>query len=42
MLSLGRNSADEIGEKAGAVVRIGKRKLYSVQKIEEYINTLME
>lgn len=38
MLSVGKNTAYKIGEEAGAVVRLGKRKLYVVSKIEEYIN----
>lgn len=37
MLSVGRNTANSIGEAAGAVVRIGKRKLYNVAKIEAYM-----
>lgn len=42
MLSIGRNTAAEIGEKAGAVIRIGRRKLYNVSKIEDYMNKLTE
>lgn len=42
MLSLGRNNAAELGEKAGAVIRVGRRKLYNVKKIERYINTISE
>lgn len=42
MLSIGKNTASGIGEKAGAVVRIGTRKLYNVKKIEEYIEQLTE
>lgn len=37
MLSCGRTSADQIGESAGAVTRIGRRKLYNVSKIERYL-----
>lgn len=40
MLSLGRHSADKIGTEAGAVVRIGKRKVYNVEKIQNYINSI--
>ena len=40
MLSTGRNTADQIGTAAGAVVRIGRRKLYRVDKVEAYINKL--
>ena len=42
MLSLGRGTADMIGEKAGAVVKIGKRKLYKVSKVNEYLEHLTE
>ncbi len=42
MLSVGRNSANEIGEKAGAVTRIGRRKLYNVEKVRNYLNQLSE
>lgn len=40
MLCIGKNSASEVGEKAGAIVRIGRRKLYNVKKIEAYINSM--
>ena len=42
MLSLGRNTTAEIGEKAGAVIKIGRRRLYNVKKVEEYINSITE
>lgn len=42
MLSVGRNTADEVGVKAGAVIRLGKRKLYNVKKIEAYLDNLTE
>lgn len=42
MLSVGKNTAAEVGEKAGAVVRLGRRKLYNVKKIEEYMQQLAE
>lgn len=37
MLSVGRNTALKIGEEAQAVIRIGKRKLYNVERIKEYM-----
>ena len=37
MLSVGRNTAFKIGEEAQAVIRIGKRKLYNVERIKEYM-----
>lgn len=42
MLSVGKSTADKIGEEAGAVVRLGKRKLYIVSKIAGYINSKSE
>lgn len=42
MLSIGRNTAAEIGEKAGAVIRIGRRKLFNVKKIQAYIDSHTE
>ena len=37
MLSVGRNTALRIGKEANAVISIGKRKLYSVEKIRAYM-----
>lgn len=42
MLSLGKASSNQIGEDAGAVIRIGKRKLYNVEKVKAYMNRLSE
>lgn len=42
MLSLGRGTANEIGEKAGAVIRVGRRKLYNVDKVKAYLNITSE
>ena len=42
MLSIGRITADEIGKEAGAVVRIGRRKLYNVAKVQAYIDCITE
>lgn len=41
MLSVGKNTAIKIGNESGAVVKIGNRKLYNVQTIEEYVKQLM-
>lgn len=38
MLSCGRYSAVQIGEAAEARIQIGKRVLWNVQKVREYIN----
>ena len=40
MLSCGKVTANLIGEKSGAVVRFGKRKLFRVQVIKDYLNGL--
>ena len=42
MLSCGKNTANLVEEKAGAVIRIGRRKLFNVEKIKEYMSTLSE
>lgn len=42
MLSCGRASAKKIGEQAEARIYIGRRILYSIQKIQAYINSLAE
>lgn len=41
-LSLGRRSAEKIGEDAKAVVRVGRRKLYNFQKIQKYVDAISE
>ena len=38
MLSCGYKSANKVGENAGAVVRVGRRKLYNVEKIKAYLD----
>lgn len=40
MLCLGRASSEQIASAAGAVIRIGKRKVYHVGKIEAYMESL--
>lgn len=37
LLSVGRISAREIGERSGAVVKVGRRNFYNVKKVENYI-----
>lgn len=37
MLSCGRVTAERIAESAGASIKIGKRRLYNVKKIENYL-----
>ena len=40
MLGSGLATARRIGEEAGAKIRIGKRVLWRVDLIEEYLDTL--
>ena len=40
ILSVGKNTAIRIGEESGAAIKIGRRKLYSVEKINEYMKSL--
>ena len=40
MLSVGRNTAAEIGKAAGAELKVGRRCLYLVSKIESYMENL--
>ena len=38
MLSVGRNTALAIAEEAGAGIKFGRRKMYSVERIKEYMS----
>lgn len=40
MLSCGKQTARKIGEEAGARIKIGRRVLYSVEKVKKYIEAL--
>ena len=42
MLGVGRNTALMVADEAGAVLHIGSRKLYNVEKIKAYIDKLTE
>lgn len=42
MLSIGKGSCRKIGKEAGAVIKVGRRTLYNVQKIEAYLNEVSE
>ena len=37
ILTCGRTTAERIAESAGASIKIGKRRLYNVKKIENYL-----
>lgn len=39
LLSIGYNNAADVGERAGAIVKIGNRKLYNVEQIKRYVAT---
>lgn len=38
MLSVGKGTADKIGQDAGAIIRMGRRKLYNVSKVQAYLD----
>ena len=40
ILSVGRNTAMKIAEKSNASVKFGKRHLYSVENIKNYMSSL--
>ena len=42
MLSCGQATAKKVGEGAGARIMIGRRVLYSVSKIQKYIEKIAE
>lgn len=42
MLSCGQATAKKVGEEAGARIVIGRRVLYSVSKVQKYIEKIAE
>lgn len=42
MLDCGKPTARQIGAAAGARIKIGKRVLYSVEKVNAYLNSIAE
>lgn len=42
LLGCGRMAALEIGERAGAKIKIGRRTLWSVRKIMDFIDSVAE
>jgi hypothetical protein len=42
LLSLGRQSAVQIGLEAGAKITVGKRVIWNKEKIREYLNRISE
>lgn len=40
LLSAGRGTAEKIGRDANACVRVGKRVLWNVEKIQKYLNEI--
>lgn len=39
ILSCGRVAAERVGKDSAAIVRVGRRKLYNMEKIRAYIDT---
>ena len=42
LLGMGREAAETIGRDAGAIIRVGRLKRYSVAKVVEYLNRIAE
>lgn len=42
LFGVGKNIAYKIGKEAGAEVRVGRRLLFNVKKLEAYIDSLTE
>lgn len=40
LLSCGRVAAERVGKESSAIVRVGRRKLYNLEKIKEYLNNV--
>lgn len=39
LLDCGKSTARNIGEKAGAKIKIGRRTLWNINKIKDYLNS---
>lgn len=39
LLGVGRKAAEKIGQDAGAIMRVGRRKLFYLTKIEAYLDS---
>ena len=42
LLSCGRKTAVEIGDNAGAKIKIGRRVLWNVSKVQQYLDNISE
>lgn len=42
LTGLGRDSATKIGKAAGAEIRIGRRVLFNVRKVRDYLDMISE
>lgn len=40
ILSVGRHTAEKIGSDAGAVIKIGSKKIYNLDTIRSYLNSI--
>lgn len=42
VLGIGADTAEKIGEAAGAVVRFGRLKRYNIAKVREYVDNISQ
>ena len=42
MLGVGKVTANKVGTDAGAVIRLGRRKLFKLDKVIEYLDSITE
>ena len=42
MCGVGKNTAYKIGKEAGAIVHIGRRTLFNVKKVQDYMDRMTE
>ena len=40
LLSVGRDTAKRIGIESNSIVRLGRRKLYNLEKVMDYVNSI--
>ena len=41
-IGVGRNKAIDFGKESGSIVRIGRRVLYDRERVDKYIDSLLE
>ena len=42
LLGVGKNTANRIGKEAGAVIYIGRRKLFNLSKVQAFLDQVSE